>query len=249
MKKINFALVSDSVFVALCTFLLGFTLLRFYLKSAVFALILSIAFALALGVFAFAMLYRKRAKILLVSADAREKKTLALHLSVSGEKYLSDLFLKALDGTYTVANRLEDENCAYFFCFTLSPLSPDDVAHCIKCGSEKRKIILCCAAGAEGEELAQEFSIEIRQIGEIYSLLKDKNLLPEKYACGEIKKISVWKKIAKRFNRKLCPTLFFCGLSLLFFSFFTYYRIYYIVCGGLLLALSAISLLFGEAKR
>lgn len=249
MRKINFALISDSLFVALCSFLLGFTLIRFYLKSAVVALVIAIVLSLLLGAIAFWAMYLKRIKKLLITMNAREKKTLALHLSVSSEKYVCNLLSKALDGTYTAANRIEDENNVYFFFFTLSPLSPDDVAHCVKCASEKRKIILCCAACEESAELAKEFNIEIKQIGEVYDLLQSKELLPEKYACGEIKKISVWRKIKNRFNRKLCPSLFFCGLSLLFFSFFTFYRIYYIVCGGLLLTLSAISLMFGETGK
>ena len=249
MKKINFALISDSVFVALCTFLLGFTLIRFYLKSAVFALIISIILAICGGVAAFALLFKKRKRMIMLDSAAKEKQTLALHLSVSSENYLFDLFERALNGTYTASNRIECENEAYFLHFTLSPLSPDDVAKRIKLNVDKRKIILCCTAGAESENLAEEFGVEIKQIGEVYSLLKDSNLLPEKYACGEFKKQTAWVKIKKRFNSKLCPPLFFCGLSLLFFSFFTHYKIYYIVCGGLLLVTSAVSLLFGKSKR
>ena len=248
MKKINFALISDSVFVALCTFLLGFTLVRYFVKSAVFALIVSIIFALSFGCIAFVILYRKRAKKLMLSLDNEKKKTLSLHLSVCSEKYVLELFSKALE-CEILGSRLESDDTAYFLNFTLSPLSPDDVAKAIKFNTEKRKIILCCNAGAESENLANEFKINVKQIGEIYALLKDKNLLPEKYACGEIRKISVWKKIKNRFNRRLCPSLFFCGLSLLFFSFFTYFKIYYIVCGGLLLFLSAISLLFGKPTK
>ena len=249
MKKINFALISDSLFVTICAFLFGFTFVRFFTKSAALALALAIMIAVLLGGGTFFLLFKKRAKKILIYSHTREKKTLALHLSVSSEKYVFDLFLKALDGTYAVGNRIEDENCAYFFNFTLSPLSPDDVALAIKCGGEKSKVIFCCGAGAESEELAKEFGVEIRQIGEVYALLEGKNLLPEKYACGVLSKTNIWQKIASRFNRRLCPSLFLCGISLLFFSFFTHYRIYYIVCGGLLLSLSAVSLLFGKAKR
>ncbi len=248
MRKINFALISDSIFTALCAFLLSFTLIRFYLKSAAAALAVAIMCAVAAFIFAFIALYFKRAKTLSLSNDAREQKTLALHLSVSGEKYIENLFMQAFDGTYPEGNRLEDGENAYFLFFTLSPLSPDDVARAIKCKTDKKKIILCCSAGESGAQFARDFDIEIRQIGYIYDLLKSRKLLPEKYACGEIKKVSFFKKIKRRFNRRLCPSLFFCGLSLLFFSFFTYFRFYYIACGGLLLLLSVVCLFIGEAK-
>lgn len=246
MKKINLALISDSLFSALCAFLISFTAVRFYLRSSLSALFIAIAFSLLCGSLCFAALLSKRKKLLLYTSNAREKKTLALHLSVCSENYVSKLFEKALEGTYPVGNRLEDEENAYFFKFTLSPLSPDDVADCVKYSVEKHKQIFCCEAGAESQSLAAEFGIQIKTIGEIYELLRLKNLLPEKYACGEIKKKTAWQSIKKRFNRKLCPSLFLCGLSLLFFSFFTLFKIYYIVFGGLLLTLAAVSLLFNQ---
>lgn len=247
MKRINFALVSDSLFCGICTFLVSFALIGYFVKPAI-ALATAVISAVAAILASFALMYAKRGKALLLYSDAAEKKTLALHLSVSGEKYITELFSKAFPRSRAVGNRLEDDDNAYFFFFTMSPLSPDDVAKCVKCRTDKAKTILCCAAGEESAALAGDFNITIRQIGEIYSLLKDGGLLPEKYACGNVRKVSAFKKISKRFNRRLCPSLFLCGLSLLFFSLFTYYRIYYIVCGGLLIALAAVSVMFGRAK-
>lgn len=248
MKKINFALVSDSIFIALCAFLISFTLIRFYVKSALAALFIAIIPTVFALCFAFAVMYRKRAAKILLSSDESEKKTLALHLSVSSDSYITDLFLQALDGAYIAGNRLEDGEKSYFFFFRLSPLTPDDVAYCIRRAGGKKGEIFCCNAGAEALSLAEEFSINIKQIGEVYELLRQKSLLPEKYTLGKIGKVSVWKKISSRFNRKLSPTLFLCGLSLLFFSFFTLYRIYYIVFGALLLTLSAACVLI-SGKR
>lgn len=246
MKKFNFALFSDAFFFILCTFLVTFTAIRFYVRRAVTALIIAIGVSLCAGVLIFFLLYKKRKKRLVLSLGDSERKSLSLHLSVCGKNYINDLFLKALDGTYMAGNRLESDEEAYFFNFKMSPLSSDDIAEIIRESCEKKKHVYCSAISPDALSLAQDFSIEVTGVSEIYALLKDKNLLPEKYALGEVKKPTLPQIIKRRFNRRLCPSLFFCGLSLLFFSFFTRFYVYYIVFGAILMALSAASLLFGQ---
>lgn len=243
MKKINFALVSDVVFFTLCAFILCFTGVRFYTRNALTALIVAIGTALVCGLIAFYVLLAKRKKRLILSLSESEKKSLSLHLSVCGDEYLLNLFENALDGTYVRGKRLQDNENIYFFNFKMSPLSSDDVAAIIRSNSKKAKHIYCCDIAPAALSLAEDFSIKVVTVAEIYALLKDKGLLPEKYALGSVKKPNVFKRIKKRFNRKLCPPLFFSGLTLLFFSFFTFYPLYYIIFGGLLMALSAVSVL------
>ncbi len=246
MRKLNFALISDVIFFALCAFILCFTGVRFYTRNALTALIVAIGTAAACGVIAFAVLLSKRKKQLILSLGESEKKSLSLHLSVCSDEYVLDLFEKALDGTYVRGKRLQDNENAYFFNFKMSPLSSDDIAAVIRSTVKKRKHVYCCEIAPAALSLAEDFSIRVVTVAEIYALLKDKNLLPEKYALGSVKKPNVFKRIKKRFNRKLCPPLFFSGLTLLFFSFFTFYPTYYVVFGGLLMALSAISLLISQ---
>lgn len=246
MKKLNFALISDVIFFALCAFILCFTGVRFYTRNALTALIVAIGTAVACGVIAFFILMSKRKKRIILSLGESERKSLSLHLSVCGDEYLCDLFEKALDGTYVRGKRLQDSENVYFFNFKMSPLSSDDIAAVIRTNVKKQKHIYCCEISPAALSLADDFSINVVTAPEIYALLKDKNLLPEKYALGNVKKPNVFKRIKKRFNRKLCPPLFFSGFTLLFFSFFTFYPTYYIVFGGLLMALSAISLLISQ---
>lgn len=246
MKKLNFALISDVIFFTLCAFILCFTGVRFYTRNALTALIVAVGTALACGLIAFYVLLAKRKKRLILSLSESEKKSLSLHLSVCGEEYLLNLFESALEGTYVRGKRLQTEENAYFFNFKMSPLSSDDIAEVIRSSVKKRKFIYCCEISPAALSLAEDFSIQIVTVAEIYALLKDKKLLPEKYALGNVKKPNILKRIKKRFNRKLCPPLFFSGLTLLFFSFFTFYPLYYIVFGGILMALSAVSILISQ---
>lgn len=246
MKKINFALVSDVLFFAVCTFLISFTAVRYYLKSAVTALIVALGCAAAAAAAAFLILLGKRKKKILGGQDERNKKSLALHLSVCDVPTVLNLFESALDGTYIRGNRLCDGENLYFFHFKLSPVTPDDIAEIIKYKSPKQKRLYCCEASPSAASLAEDFGIKIADIKDIYLMLKDKKLLPEKYALGDVKKQSVLQRVKKRFNRKLCPSLFLCGLSLLFFSFFTFYPVYYVISGGILTALAAVSVLISQ---
>lgn len=246
MKKINFALVSDVIFFTLCAFILCFTGVRYYTKNAQTALIVAIGTALSCGLIAFYILLARRKKQLILSLSENEKKSLSLHLSVCGEEYILNLFENALEGTYARGNRLQDNENVYFFNFKMSPLSSDDIAEIIRFKSQKQKNIYCCEIAPAALSLAEDFSIKVVTVAEIYALLKDNNLLPEKYALGNVKKPNILKRIKKRFNRKICAPLFFSGLTLLFFSFFTFYPLYYIVFGGLLTGLSAICVLIAQ---
>lgn len=248
VKRVNFALISDVLFFALCSFLISFTAIRYYTKKAALALILAILTALAVGVLCFLALYSKRSKRLAAMLGENEKKSLSLHLSVCSGAYVKNLFLKALDGAYEEDNRIYDDERACFFNFKMSPVSSDDVAEIIKCETPKNKCLYCCAIAPDALSLAKDFSIDVKTVGDIYVLLKDKNLLPKKYALGEVKKPKFFARLKSRFSRKLCPPLFFGGLTLMFFSFFTYYPVYYIVSGAILTVLSAVSLLFGQSS-
>nr|MDE5943421.1 hypothetical protein [Clostridia bacterium] len=120
----------------------------------------------------------------------------------------------------------------------------DDIAKVIKFSSESKKIIFCSKVSPEAAVLCENFLIEIRNIDSVYKLLKDNDLLPEKYVYEGAKKISVFKKIKARFNRKLSAPLFWSGAGLLFLSYFTFYPVYYIISGGIMLILSAVALVF-----
>ncbi len=90
--------------------------------------------------------------------------------------------------------------------------------------------------------MAENFSIEIKQLDYVYALLEEKKLLPEKYIYEGAKKINVFKRIKMRFNRKICAPLFWSGAALLALSYFTFFPIYYIISGSIMLILAAVTL-------
>lgn len=243
MKRLNLPLVLDTLFAGVCAFLLFFTAIRFYTKSAVFGLIFGVCACLLFGTLGFLYISGKQRKNLLISRDEKEKKLLSLHLSLSSDEYVLNLFKKCLGVDAKIRGKriiCGEQSC--FFDFKMQPLSEDDIAKIVKCKTDGGKTVYCAKISAEAAILAENFNIKIVRLDEVYSMLKDNNLLPEKYVYEEANKVSVFKRIRARFSRKLCSPLFWSGLSLLLLSYFTFFPLYYIISGGIMLTLSAVAL-------
>ena len=248
MRRINLPLILDTLFTALCAFLLFFTSIRYYTRSVYIALGFAIAACLLFGALSFLYISKKQNKKLLLARDEKQKKLLALHLSLSSDEYISNLMIKSLpdDGEKAEikGKAISIGDYDYFCNFKMQPISEDDVAKVIKIKSDNKKVILCNRISAEALILCENFLIEVKQIDFIFNLLKEKELLPDKYIYEGQKKISAFRRIKARFSRKICAPLFWSGLALLFLSYFTFFPIYYIVSGGMMLVLSAVALVF-----
>jgi hypothetical protein len=245
MKKFNLPLVLDSIFVGICAFLLFFTSLRYYTKSATIGLIFGICAALLFGTLTFIYIRKKSHKKLIYAADERNKRLLSIHLSLCERQQVFNIFCALFDGDID-GDIIENQSTIYFVNFRLNPLSPDDIVGAITFKSPKSKVILCNTTTKEAKELAENFGVILLTLSELYPKLKEKNLLPEKYIFEGTIKPSFIKRVKLKFNRKFAPALFWCGLAFLFFSFFTFYPIYYIVTGGVFILFSAVCLVFGK---
>ena len=239
-------LILDTAFAALCAFILFFTSLRYYTRNAGIALAFAICACILFGALSFLYISKKQNKKLLLSRDEKNKKLLSLHLSLSTDDYICNLFEKALnlENAEIKGGKIFTDECAYFFNFKMQPISEDDVARVIKNDSELKKIIYCCRISPEAAVLAENFLIEVKKIDDTYKLLKDGELLPEKYVYEGPNKVSFLKRVKLRFTRKLCAPLFWSGLGLMLLSYFTFFPVYYIVSGGIMLILSAAALVF-----
>ena len=245
MKRINLPLILDTFFAGVCAFLLFFTAIRYYTKSAVIGLIFGILAFILFGALGYLYISKKQNKKLLISRDEKEKKLLALHLSLSSDDYIKDLLKKCFDGSKIRGKRIICGGQAYFYDFKMAPLTEDDIARIIKYKFDGEKILYCTKISPEAAILAEHFLIKTVGIDGVYSLLKEKELLPEKYVYEEAQKIGLLKRIKARFSRKLCAPLFWSGATLLALSYLTFFPVYYIVSGGIMLILAAVALVFG----
>ena len=101
MRRINLPLLLDSLFAAICAFLLFFTAIRYYTRNAAIALTFAILAFLLFGALCFVYIRARQGKKLLSARDEREKRLLSLHLSLSADNYVLNLFKNCLgEGSY-----------------------------------------------------------------------------------------------------------------------------------------------------
>lgn len=247
MKRINLPLVGDTLFAGICAFLLFFTAVRYYTKNAAAALAFGIAALLLTGALSYLYISQKQNKKFLTSRDEKQKKLLSLHLSLSSDPYVKKLLCGMLGEEAKISGKkVVLGDTANFFDFKMQPLTEDDVARVIKYAFKGKKKIFCTAASPQAEALAKSFSIDVAAIDEVYEKLKEKRLLPEKYAYEDPPRKKFSEMVKARFSRKLAMPLFWSGAGLLALSGFAFFPLYYIISGSAILILAAVSLVFGH---
>lgn len=239
MKRTKFALLSDAVFFTVCAFFISFTLLRYFFKSATTALLISALLSCAACAASLFILLSGRNKALDGSARKREVQTLSLYLSLCGGREIAGLFSAAIPKARACGNHVEDDENYYRFIFRLSPVTCDDVAAFIRLKTSKKKVIYCCDISAEARALCDDFAIKAECTDGAYRLLSKADMLPEGRAKFAAKRQNVFKKIGGRLNKKTYFTLLLCGAFLCAYSFFTFYPLYYVICGCATVALAA----------
>lgn len=231
---------------AISAFLLFFTAVRYYTRNAVIALIVGICAFFIFGAAAFFYIRKRQRKRHTLARDERELKLLQLHLSLLPESEVIKTLLPLIDGGKISGKTVETPESTNYFIFRLQPLSPDDIAGVIRKRSKKNKVIFCNLICDDARKLADDFKIKCVTGDEIFTRLKDGGLLPDKYAFEGEKRANIFARVKARFNRRLTAPLFWSGLCLTAFSYFTFYPLYYIIFGGLLLILAVVCLVFGK---
>ncbi|HIR99386.1 MAG TPA: hypothetical protein IAB42_03225, partial [Candidatus Coproplasma avistercoris] len=240
-------IVSDAAVAALCTFMLAFTFVRYHFGNT-YGLIAALPAALAAGTLVFLYKGRKRKRALDTAAMSAGAEKLAAHLALLGPEESAALFARGLDGAKPDGSVAETDRGLYFCSFTPEPADRNALLTAIRHRTEKKKHFVCCTATQECARLAEETGIELICAEEIYGLLKEKDALPVKYLL-EKPKSGMFSKIKGGFSRRLCMPAFWSGAAMLFFSYFSFYPVYYIVSGSLLLVLCSAAAIFGKRAK
>lgn len=253
MKRTQLPLYSDTLFTYLATFLFAvclFTYLEFPRWATLSA---SAVCALALAVLVFLWLRGRLEAKYLLAKDEEVKNKLMLHLTLDKTENNKRLFSKLLKAEGTPAERkngaLFTEGNYIFLLFSMQPVSADEIAKLIKKETDGKKTVYCNALSPEAEKLCKEFSVEFVSGRDLYLRLKEQSLLPKEYICPSIPKRTAREKISSFFRKSLAHPYFLAAASLLTFSFFTSYRLYYLIAGSLLLLLSLSLRLFGSRVK
>lgn len=238
MKKIDLPLYSDTLFFAACGGLLSLCILRYYRLNMWLSVLLSILFAILVGVGTFLFLYRKRKKQFNTTKDKEETEKLKLHLALSSKEANEKLF----------APLLSESKTTIYLLFRMQPISADAIAEKLRITpTEKQFGVFCNRLSEEATTLCDEFDIKVTQIETLYRELKERNLLPATYICGEKKRRGTKEKLKTSFSKKNSRSFFVSGAALAILSFFSFFPVYYVICASVLLLLSLFIRIFGYA--
>ena len=241
MKKFDLPLVADVAAISLAALLFFFCVFRFYLHSLAAAAALGFLCAAAAGMLAFLLFSRRRGKRRSEKGQKKQADELALRLALCGRNECAKLFERALNAAngdgYARAEggRVRTKEGTLYPLFRLDGVDADSLREALAGRGERRVYAVGCTDRAAA--LAEAFGVKICGAEEALELLEAGGCLPELPALPEKKKENFLRGLRGRLRRSNGRGCAFSGIFLLLFSLFAVFPVYYLVSGGLLLAL------------
>ena len=251
MRKLDLPLILDVLFYSVASWFLAIGLLRYYRVPTGVALAASTLIALAAGTTAFLVIYSKHRKRILGKKEQEQMDALLLHLALERNERVRASLLSAYlaDGkeAHCEGDVLEVEGSLVIPLFTMQAVSADEIAKLIREYGSEPFTVVCNSLTPEAEKLLGSFGKTAVRGDEIYALFKRTDTTPSQLICGEIPRKTVRKKLRRSFSKKNARPFFVSGLLLLVMSLFTFFPLYYLITGSVLLVSSVCIRAFGYA--
>lgn len=251
MRKLDFPLILDVLFYSVASWFLALGILRYYRVTTGVAIAVSTLIAIAAGGLAFLVIYSRHRKRALGKKEREERDALLLHLALERDERVRAALLSAYlaDGkeTHCEGYALSVDGAPLIPLFTMQAVSADEVAKLIREYGSKPFTIACNALSPEAEKLLRSFGKSAVCGDEIYALFTRTDTVPSPLICGEIPRKTVRTNLRRSFSKKNARPFFVSGLLLLIMSLFTFFPIYYLITGSVLLVSSVCIRAFGYA--
>lgn len=251
MRKIDLPLILDVLFYTVAAWFLSVGILRYFRAATWVAMLASTLIALAAGGVSFALIFHRHRRRSLTKAERERKEKLLLHLALEREKGVADALSAAFlaDGkqVFSDGGALVVEGETVVPLFTMQPLSADAVANVIRTFGETPFVLACNALTPEAEKLLASFGRKAMRADEIFSLFERTGTTPERLICGEIPRPKLKARLRRVFSKKNARPFFTGGILLLFMSLFTFFPLYYLITGSILLLSSVFIRVLGYA--
>ena len=250
MKKIAF--ISDLIFTFFVSFLCSVLLFRHLRLGLWLALALAVLCALLIAFSVGAYLYSKRKNVFMKKSEAVEREKFLSHLALSGNEanaeLLKSLLLSQAPNSQikrTGKNRLTSADTVYFFLFTFSPITADDVAPFTRLKTHRKKILLCNKADETALDICGRFSIAIKTGDKLFDELKDANALPKTFL-GDTTNDAAKRKWKLWLSKSNSRRFLLSATLILLLARFTPFYYYYLAFGILLLFAAVLTRMFGK---
>lgn len=248
MKKSAF--ISDILFAFFLVSLFSLCLFRYlglrFTPSMVFAVLCGVLAAYAVGV----LLFSKRKSFLSGKKDELLKQKLSLHLALLSDTDKTALLSTALQRNGETVRRvgtlkLSGENALYFLRLKFAPVTADELAAIARWKSAQPKTVVCLEIEDAARRLCTRLGIDCKTENDIYALFKKADALPESFLGDERPENKREKRLRACFARANAKRFLISGSLLLLSSLITPYPYYYLVVGGVLFLVAALTRVFG----
>ena len=251
MKKIDLPLILDVLFYTACTWFLAVGILRFYRVPYAVSLTVSSFIALAVGAFCFLLIYLGHRKRNLTKAEQRRKEELMLHLTLERSDRVKKLLAAAFaaDGKETKIGEddITVDGGTYILHFTMQPVSADAVAVMLRTYGDEPFTLVCNALTPEAEKLLRSFARTAVRGDEVFALFERTKTVPENLICGDIPRPKLKARLHRTFSKRNARPFFVSGILLLIMSLITFFPLYYLIAGSVLLFTAVCVRLLGYA--
>ncbi|MBR7186814.1 MAG: hypothetical protein IKD43_04960 [Clostridia bacterium] len=239
MKKIDLPLILDVLFYTACAWFLSIGVLRYYRLPLALSVSVCSIIALAAGGAAFLLIYSKHRRRALTKAEQNRKEKLMLHLTLERPNRVLESLAAAYRADGKDAAMQEDavllEEKLLVPLFTMQPLSADAVATLLRRHGEQPFALACNALTPEAEKLLASFGRSAVRGDEIFALFERTKSVPEKLICGDIPRPKLKAKLIRTFSKKNARPFFVSGILLLIMSLITFFPLYYLISGSVLI--------------
>ena len=242
MKKFDLPLFADTAFYAAIVWIFSLGLLRYLGVKIAVALLICTFFALATGGLTALLLSKKHKKAHLSAKEREARDGLMLHLALEKKEKVRALLLDAFtaDGknVHCQQDGLMLEGVPLIPLFSLQPVSADAVARLLRDHGEQTFTVACNSLTPEAQKLLSDFGRNAMQKDEIFALFDRTQTMPSPLICGNLPRRTARQKVRRAFSKRNAKPFFVSGFLLLIMSLFTFFPVYYIVTGGVLLITS-----------
>ena len=255
MKNFKATIFFDCFFIFISAFFFCFAIIRYSRVNFAPSLIFSVLIALTLSLSYVVFIVLTKQSAFYKEEEIRKINSLLTELCFSSEESLLNLFCKFYKKqghNYEIIDNsilLKDVKSQVFISFTFEKTTAKEIISFYKNTKKGYKtIILSNDYTDEGKKLLDSFSIRIKlfNLNDVYLSLKSENLLPQ---------LTVPKNVSIKNKKETLKVFFiksnskkplFYGIVILLLAPFSFYPIYYIIFGCLLLTLSVFMRFFAK---
>ena len=254
MKNHKLILITDTLLTFILCALFSLIILSFASATKGIKIILSLAFSFsASGIFFIQKLNRYNSAIM-KNKDRQKLENILYSLELMPDNEVIALLFDLLQ---RIGVQLKDAKyplisttTVYFYNFE-KQVSRRFLASCIKQKLNKKIVIFCNKLDDDAEQLAKRLQEKIIVINgeKLFTLIKKYNLSVKEIAPIKTTKIDKIKRVINKiFTKKRAVSFLLIACTLLLFSRFTIFPLYYKICAGISLSVSAVCLFLGKKE-